>query len=207
MIELRAKAKMNKGDIIKRIEECVKECRSFGDYDIIDVECYVCERESKELSKFCKEVKKVGGVEKYLEEVLKGGEEVVDKGEEKEEVVSSVGDLGSILRDGRFKVISIDDYVEVGGRAGELLSGFIERSLVELEKNFEKRDSKVWNGVSDLVKGIYKDEYKKRYGREFFRAKLKWLIDKGFIFVRLKDDGGVWLQLIYLGEGVEGCQR
>lgn len=204
MIEL--KAKVSKENILKKIEECKKECKSFGDYDIIDVECYVCERESKELSKFCKEVKRAGGMEQYLEWVLKE-EMIAGKEEEKKVVVSSVEDLGSILGDGRFKVISVDDYVEIKGKASELLSEFVERSLEELGKCFKKKDSKMWDGINDLVKGIYKDEYKKRYRREFFRAKLKWLIGRGFVFVRLKDDGGVWLQLIYLGEEVEGCKK
>lgn len=116
-------------------------------------------------------------------------------------VVSSELSLDVLLRDERFKVVSVDDYVEVGVvDVRRFLEGFVERSLEEAGKYFRRRSGRMWFRVQELLRGVYKHEYEGRYGDEYYRSKLKKLIEVGFVFVRLRDSGGIWFQLIYLGD-------
>lgn len=54
-------------DVKERVKRALEECEEFGSYDIVDVECYICEREDRELNRLCKEVLRVGGLKSWLE--------------------------------------------------------------------------------------------------------------------------------------------
>lgn len=163
--------KMNsRTDLEKKLEWARQECEAFGSYDEAVIECYICEKEAKDLNKLCKKiVKKTGRFD------------LIKKEKEKKEV------------------LTMEKAVNFKGNPGtrpQVSADVIEAGLAVIRNRYKREGSKVRKAMEDLVKGIGKTEFLEKYNKQF-RLELKELTEKrGFKFYAVKEENNVWLQLV-----------
>lgn len=160
------------------LEEAQAECGEFGSYDIIEPECYFCEKEEPVLAKWCKSIQRLGGLEEYLKS-LKG----VDK--DKKEKMESEADKNKLLK----KVNKEEELDELTKKGLEVL------------RNIYRRDkSKVREVMEKLVKeGCYFKDFKKIYKRNYL-PEAKELCKSGFDLVKTEDEKGIFYKLVWKGK-------